>query len=317
MSTFNELYKLICKHDVITIWGHCLPDGDCYGSQVALKHLIMDTFPEKKVYIVGSGVPAFFGRLGNMDNPDDKTIKKSLGILVDVSCLSRVEDQRVELCKAFMKFDHHCPNKAHELFEHPSYVDDERIAAAEIIADFAVEFNMKFSKIAAEAIYLGMVTDSGRFIYHGTTKHTFEVIAMLSRYGADLKSILDVAYYERKEVRLFKAFMKRHTHCKGQVDYCILHPEDYKGFGVTYEEAGSFVNAIAGRHRKPIYMLATEEKDGNYRVELRSNKRFPIHTTATQFGGGGHRYASGCNIINNQPTIDEIIEALNCVTQDQ
>lgn len=317
MATFNELYHTILEHDVITIWGHALPDGDCYGSQVALKQLIKDTFPLKRVYIVGSGLPNFFDRLGEMDHPDDEEIKASLGILVDVSCLPRVEVDKVYLCREHIKFDHHCLNPGHEPFNGLAYVDNNRIAATEIIADFARENHMKFSKIAAEAIYLGMATDSGRFMYHGTTQHTFELIAFLSSCGANLKEILDIAYYERKEVRQFKSFMKRHTHCKGQVDYCVVHPEDYDRFGVTYEEAGSFVNAIAGRHRKPIYMLAAEDNEGNYRIELRSNKLYPVHGTAVKFGGGGHRYASGCNIIDNKPTIDEILDALNEVKQDE
>ena len=316
MATLQELYNIIKENDVITLWGHTLPDGDCYGSQIALKNLIKDTFPNKKVFACGSGLPAFFSRLGEMDHPSIEEIEASLAILVDVSCLQRVEFQEVRKCKTFIKFDHHCLNPLHEPFNWPNYVDNKRIAAAEIIADMAIENGMKFSKIAAEAIYLGMATDSGRFLYHGTTAHTFELIKFLYQQGADLKEILDIAYYERDDVKRFKAFLKRSAKYKGQVDYCLIHKEDYKRFNVTYEEAGSFVNAIAGVHRKPIYVLATEDEHGDYRVELRSNKLYPVHPTATKFGGGGHRYASGCNIINNSPTMDEILDALNQVEQD-
>ena len=317
MATFQELYQIILDHDVITIWGHTLPDGDCYGSQIALKNLILDTFPEKKVFACGSGLPSFFDRLGAMDHPSEEELKASLAILVDVSCLNRVELQEVRMCKDFIKFDHHCLNPGNEPFPWPNFVDHERIAATEIIADFAIENNLKFSKISAEAIYLGMATDSGKFIYHGTTKHTFEIISFLQKQGANLKEVLDIAYYERKEVRQYKAYMKRHVHCRGNVDYCVMHPEDYNRFGVTYEEAGSYANVVAGRHRKPIYMLATEDCQGNYRIELRSNKCYPVHGTAVQFGGGGHRYAAGCNIIDGKPTLDEIIDSLNLVKQEE
>lgn len=316
MSSFQELYNIIVEHDVITLWGHALPDGDCYGSQVALRNLIKDTFPNKRVYACGSGLPAFFERLGEMDNPSEDEIRQSLAILVDVSCLNRVEKQEVRMCKDFIKFDHHCLNPGNEPFPWPNYVDQQRIAATEIIADFGISQKMKFSKIAAEAIYLGMATDSGRFMYHGTTQHTFEIVAFLQKQGANLKEILDIAYYERKEIRQYKAHMKRHIHCKGNVDYCVMHPEDYEKFGVTFEEAGALANVVAGRHKKPIYLLATEDKPGSYRVELRSNKCYPVHPTAVAFGGGGHRYASGCNIVDNKPALSDIIDALNTVQQE-
>lgn len=312
MASFKELYNIIQSYEVITLWGHALPDGDCYGCQIALREVLKEAFPNKRIYAIGSGMPNFFDRLGRMDQPADEEISRSLGIIVDVSCIRRVESPTLcDLCESYIKFDHHSPNKAHEPFECPCYVDPERIAAAEILYDFFVENGLRINKIAAEALYLGMATDSGRFIFHGTTSHSFQVVVELYRLGADLKRILDIAYYERKEVRQFKAFMKRHTHCRGQVDYCVVRLEDYERFGVTYEEGSSYVNAIAGRHRKPIYMLAAEDPQGNYRVELRSNKRYPVHQTAVRFGGGGHRYAAGCSIIDGNPTVDQIIDALN------
>ena len=311
MATFQELYSIISSYETITIWGHGLPDGDCYGSQVALKNMIQDSFPEKHVYIYGSGNPEFFDILGPMDQMDESIVKESLGILVDVSCLSRVECKEVYGCKAYIKFDHHSPNRLHEGFPHPGFVDHDRIAACEILYDFAVEMGLKISKIAAEALYLGMATDSGKFIYHGTTPHTVEAIAHLHECGADFKKILEVAYYERPEVRSFKAFMKRHAKTSGQVCYLVIHKDTYARYGVTYEEGSSFVNAIAGKYGRPIYALFAEDEQGNYRVELRSNKLYPVHPTAVRFGGGGHMYAAGCSIIDGKPTVEEILAALN------
>ena len=95
MNDRAKIRKLIEEAEAITIWGHGLPDGDCYGCQMGLKNLIKGNFPNKRVYAIGSGLPAFFPMMGAMDDPTDEEIKASLGILVDVSCLRRVEDQRV------------------------------------------------------------------------------------------------------------------------------------------------------------------------------------------------------------------------------
>lgn len=110
MNDRAEIRKLIEEAEAITIWGHALPDGDCFGSQIGLRNLIKENFPSKRVYALGSGLPSLFSALGAMDNPSEEEIKRSLGILVDVSCLRRVEDQRVMLCHAYCKFDHHTPN---------------------------------------------------------------------------------------------------------------------------------------------------------------------------------------------------------------
>lgn len=209
MNDPTEIKKLIEEAEVITIWGHALPDGDCYGCQMGLKNLIKENFPEKRVYAIGSGLPAFFPMMGAMDDPTDGEIKASLGILVDVSCLRRVEDQRVMLCNDYCKFDHHTPNPGSEDFPFPCLVEPERVSCAEVIADYALSLGWHIGKEAAGPLYLGMATDSGKFVFHGTTKRTFELAAKLIESGADPKLILDLAFYESEEVKEYKALMRR------------------------------------------------------------------------------------------------------------
>ena len=56
----DKIWEKIKEYDVITIFGHVIPDGDCYGSQMGLKNAILDNFEGKKVYALGSGWPKFF-----------------------------------------------------------------------------------------------------------------------------------------------------------------------------------------------------------------------------------------------------------------
>ena len=134
----EELFnKKIRDAKIITIWGHVMPDPDCYGCQIGLRDILRLNFPDKKVYAIGSGIPVLFDRLKGMDNDvSDEEIASSLGILVDVSCIRRVEDQRVCKVKDLLKFDHHMFNEGEE-FPYPSIVDPERVSAAEIIAEWA------------------------------------------------------------------------------------------------------------------------------------------------------------------------------------
>ncbi len=118
----EELFnKKIRDAKIITIWGHVMPDPDCYGCQIGLRDILRLNFPDKKVYAIGSGIPVLFDRLKGMDNDvSDEEIASSLGILVDVSCIRRVEDQRVCKVKDLLKFDNHMFNEARNSHTHPS-----------------------------------------------------------------------------------------------------------------------------------------------------------------------------------------------------
>ena len=65
----EELFnKKIRDAKIITIWGHVMPDPDCYGCQIGLRDILRLNFPDKKVYAIGSGIPVLFDRLKGMDN---------------------------------------------------------------------------------------------------------------------------------------------------------------------------------------------------------------------------------------------------------
>ena len=76
----KRIFEKIKGNDIITIFGHVKPDGDCYGSQIGLKNAILATFPNKQVYVLGTGLPKFFKRISPMDEVGDELIKKSLAI---------------------------------------------------------------------------------------------------------------------------------------------------------------------------------------------------------------------------------------------
>lgn len=311
MKQFAQLHELILAHDVITIWGHAMPDGDCYGSQIGLRELLRANYPNKRVYAIGSGLKPFFERIAPMDEVSDEEIANSLAILVDVSCLRRVEDtERVLKAKAWIKFDHHRPNPGIEDFPYPSAVDHHVSSAAEIIADFAYERRLKWTLKAAEALYLGMVTDSGRFRYDGVTPHTMELVRRFRVMGLKPASILAIAYYEPEEIKRYRLWLRRRAIVKDHLAYVVVHQQDYLKRGLSYEVASSMVNAITGVGHAGIHAMFTEGPDGIYRGELRSNKHYPVQPIAAMFKGGGHLFAAGLTVDNDGEAIDHVVEAL-------
>ncbi len=316
MDYSKQIYQKILDADVITIYGHEHPDGDCYGCQIGLRELLKSNFPKKKVYAVGSGWKEFHPYLGDMDQIDDKEIASSLAILVDVSCLRRVEDHRVYLAKEAIKFDHHCINEHSEWFDGLYIVDEHCIAAAELIIDFILERGWKWNEKSANAFYLGLMTDSGNFRYQGTTKHTLELANKMVEFGAKPEFLEKIAYWEDDQTKEFKAYLRSKIKVEGNVAYASFSYADCQDRNYSIEKASSLVNTIGETLDTPIYALFAEQENGEIRVELRSNHGYPVQPTAKKYGGGGHRYAAGLSLYPNGAKSSALLADLNSVQSD-
>ncbi|NCA97230.1 MAG: bifunctional oligoribonuclease/PAP phosphatase NrnA [Bacteroidia bacterium] len=290
MKTNNEVLSLIEQYDSIVIFGHSLPDGDCYGSQIAMREILRTAYPKKSIYAIGSGLPVLFARLGLMDVVSDETIRSSLAIIVDFSNFPMAEDTRILTAAAFVKIDHHHENTP---FEYPKIMDHGVIATAELIARLAFENEIPLTKVAAEAIFLGIVTDSGRFLYSPTRKETFQIVSALYDAGLETKPLYDIIYQTEENQLKYKGFLLSHYEKSPHgVVYCYAAKDDYLSFGLDFAYASSQVNTLANIKGSPIYALFTENESGGLRVELRSNGA-PIRDIAVKHGGGGHANASG------------------------
>ena len=88
---FEAIVSKIEQYDSIVIFGHINPDGDCYGSQIALRNILRNKYPQKSIYAVGSGLKKFFDIIGKMDVVPDEIIAKSLAIVLDSNDLQRLD----------------------------------------------------------------------------------------------------------------------------------------------------------------------------------------------------------------------------------
>nr|WP_318033936.1 bifunctional oligoribonuclease/PAP phosphatase NrnA [Mycoplasmopsis bovis] len=185
IGSFKDAQKVIEKYDSIIIFHHTRPDGDCLGSQFGLRQLIRDNYPNKKVYAIGDTGGSFSFLNFDFDNePSDELLAKSLGIIVDANFKERIYLRQYldkNLFAETLRIDHH-PNDD-DLDKCTRWVESNRIAAAEMIAELAYQTGWKVSHTAAEYIFLGMITDSGRFQFSDTSARTHELVAFLYKTG--------------------------------------------------------------------------------------------------------------------------------------
>lgn len=291
---FNQIWDLIKKHDSIVIYGHINPDGDCYGAQVGLKEVILSNFPEKKVYVTGTGVSRFFKVICEMDKVSDEVIAKSLAILVDGNDLGRMEDNRIHNAAAFAKIDHHIDTGS--FTEGPSIVDTGANSTCDIIAGFVLEHNLKINPLGANALYLGILTDSARFQFVNRYPETFERAKFLCEQGADPNK-LNIYLNKTDEVALSaKGYVLSHyKKTETGVIYIIFDQKTLQRLNISANHASSLINLLGNVEGCPIWCSFAEYDDGRVRCEFRSNGPL-VQPVAVTIGGGGHALASGAQL---------------------
>ncbi len=291
MNMKKEIWSLIGEYEVITIFGHIVPDGDCYGSQIGLKNAILQEFPHKKVFAIGSGLKRFIPLIGAMDEVSDETIVSSLAIVLDVSTKNRIEDQRFSMAKELIKIDHHVPQ---EHFGCIDCVDTSCVSCSELVTSILYQNGIKPKEQTARALYLGMVTDSNRFLYAPTSSNTFKMASYLFESGFNPEPLYDILYAVDEKILKVKGFIYlNYARSMGGATYMVFDKKTIADLNIDYNTAASLVNSISGT--APIWVFFAESEEGEVRVEFRS-KGYDVQKIALQFGGGGHLQASGCRL---------------------
>ncbi len=293
-KVFKEILNTIKEYDTIMIHGHTRPDGDCIGSQFGLKYLILDNFPDKKVYVVGE-TSDYVKFVGVPDGADDDLYKGALAIVVDCGNAERISDQRYKFAQKLIKIDHHIEDTPYGDIK---YVEEEAASCTQIICDFAREMKLMVTERAAYPLYVGMVTDSGRFRFDSVTPNTFLDAAFLLSCGVNIEDVdNNLSVTNLKTLKLTGYVLNNFKTTENGVAYICMTREIVEEYGVSNEEAANQVSSLAGIEGYPVWCLMMEYSKDEIRIRLRS--RGPeIKTLANEYGGGGHAKASGAKLEN-------------------
>ena len=291
---FTQLLEKIKEYDTVIIHRHSNPDGDALGSQIGLKNILKENFPEKKVYAVGDMTARFaFMEDSEMDVIEDSLYENALAIVLDTSASHLISDTRYKSAKATARMDHHiwC-----EKICDVEVTDTSYESCCGLITEFAIQCGLKLNPLAAKSLYTGMVTDSGRFRYDSTTAQTFRLASRLLEEEFDTGEVYAGLYADDFEhVKLRAQFILKicFTDCK--VAYIYTTKEELATYGVsTFTISRGMVGTMGDLRGVDIWVNFTETEEGVL-AELRSSK-YNINPIAVKYGGGGHQKASGATL---------------------
>lgn len=295
---FQEIINQINHYDTIILHRHSKPDGDAMGSQIGLKHILKENYPNKQIYVVGDTAGHYdFMDDCLMDEIADDCYLQALAIILDCGAKHLISDNRYEQAACTVRFDHHLFCETIADYE---AVDSTYESCCGLITEFAIQCNLRVPSIAAKSLYTGMTTDSGRFRYDSTSARTFQLAAFLMEQSIDLNEIYGNLYAEDYESKKLRAeFLSKIQFTPNNVAYIYTTLEELKALGKdTFSISRGMVNTMADIKNVDIWVNFTETEEGIL-CELRSSK-YNINPIAVKYGGGGHIKASGASVTSKQ-----------------
>ncbi len=302
----RKIFNQIKKHQTIIIARHVGPDPDALASQFALREAILETFPNKEVYAVGS-YPIRYAHYGKSDKISPEKMKNSLLIALDVPDFKRIDGIKEDEFSFKIKIDHH---PLMEKFADIEWIDEETSSTAEMIVELILNTKLKITKKIAENLFMGIVADSNRFLFTKNPAKLFKTVANLVEQ-ADIEPMdLYGKLYERslKELK-FQGYIATNLEItENGLAHIYLTDQILKEHKVDPATAGNMINNFNFVEGVYIWVIFSEDKNNeNIRVSIRS--RGPaINDVAEQFGGGGHMYASGTKLKNKDDIVKLIKE---------
>jgi bifunctional oligoribonuclease and PAP phosphatase NrnA len=307
------------EHDRFLLVTHENPDGDALGSILAAKHLLDALGKESVMYLSGQApLPAEY-RFMPLDElrrelPGDTAER----VLVALDCAneSRLGDGQsaLEAAPLVVNVDHHHDNSH---FGTVNLVVADASSTGEIVRDLVAELGLELTPDLAEAIYIALVTDTGRFQYANTTPKALRLAAELVEAGADVHRVFQSVYETVQLAKLkllARALERAQVYEGGGLVVSYLLKTDFADVGASepYSEGIiDFLRAVEGADMAALIREPPAPGRPARRISLRSSSdELDVSAIARASGdGGGHRQAAGFSSELEIPQIVEFLRA--------
>jgi len=302
----------IRSHDRFLLVTHENPDGDALGSILALKLALDQLGKDSVMYLYGDAplpVEYAFMPLDELRRrlPDDW--RERVLIAVDCANDTRIgpEPEPLNGAPLVLDIDHHHDNTR---FGQLNLIVPNASSTGEVLRDVFAELGVELTPEIAEALYIALVTDTGRFQYSNTTAKALRLAAELVEAGADVHAIFRRVYETVQFAKLkllARALERAQIYDGGRLVVSYLLRNDFTDIGAAEAYSEGIIDYLRAVEGADMAALIREPRDGPAnRVSLRaSNDELDVSAIARKSGGGGHRQAAG---FSSDDSIEEITQ---------
>ena len=307
----QEILNKIKEYHRIMLFRHIRMDGDCVGATKGMKELLKASFPDKEILLVDDQHSDFLAFLGPDDDPvADEIYRDALGIVLDTAERDRISNPKYCLCRELIKIDHHIEK---DPYGDLNWVEEERSSACEMVADFYDSYRAELSLTvdAASYIFLGMVTDSGRFRFSGVTGETLRLAGILLNEVTDTETLYANLYLQDYGALKFKAYVyEKMQRTENGVAYIYVTRDMQQRFQMNFEAASNVIGYLENIKGCLCWLafIDGEKPEDGIRVRLRS-RFMTINQVAEKHHGGGHACAAGATVYSEEEMAQLIAEA--------
>ncbi|MCB6200379.1 DHH family phosphoesterase [Extibacter muris] len=290
------LNKLLAQADSIAIGGHVRPDGDCVGSCMGLYQYIREIYVDKEVDVYLEDIPDVHKFIeATKDIRHEIAGKKVYDLFI---CLDCGDEDRLGFSLPLFQsagrtfcVDHHVSNRE---FADVNYIYPDASSTSELIYNLIDKD--RISKQVAEALYLGIVHDTGVFQYSCASPSTFEAAADLLRKGIDGPKIIEDTFYEKTYAQnqvLGRALLESILLLEGRCIASYITKQQMEFYGVDAKDLDGIVSQLRVTKGVETALFMYELEPNVCKVSLRSKDTVDVSRIAQYFGGGGHKKAAG------------------------
>jgi len=312
-SDLTAVANAIRDHDRFVITTHENPDGDALGSLLASK-LALEQLGKDTVMVLHGDAPLpneyAFMQLGDLQRrwPDD--VSERVLLAVDCANESRIADPEVlGRVPLSIDVDHHHDNTR---FGRINLIVADASSTGEVLRDLFRELNVELTPDIAEALYIALVTDTGRFQYTNTTPKALRLAAELVEAGADVHRVFQGVYESVQFAKLkllARALERANVYEGGRIVVSYLLRTDFAEVGAAepYSEGIiDFLRAVEGADMAVLIREPPRQDGPALRVSLRASiDELDVSAIARKSGGGGHRQAAG---FSSEDSIEDITD---------
>jgi phosphoesterase RecJ-like protein len=300
-NEMNDVARALKGANSVAITIHVAPDGDALGSLLAmtlyLKRLgkaVCATWGEE------IRIPAHYTWLPGIEDIKSFDSCIEADVLLTLDCanehrLGLLED-KLSRFKTVINIDHHIDNSR---FGTLNLLDFDAAATCQIIYDLLKTMHADITPDIATLLYVGIVTDTGRFQYTNTTARTMRIAADLIDLGVSPNFIFQKIYENTSfaSLKLLARILERAEYvAESEFIYSYILDSDLKETGVTLADTETFIDYLRTAKEGGVVAIFKETPDSKLKVSMRSKGVIDVGAITREAGGGGHRNAAGATL---------------------